>query len=605
MVPLSPDELMRAIVQPPARLGIGVEAALVSRLVAELANEPGALPLLQYTLGELFDKREQDNLTLASYEELDGIQGALSLRAEAVYESLSPEEQEAARALFSRLVTLGRGAEVTKRRALLEEMLSIDQSGARRVSQESMIKVIAAFGKARLLTFDHDPATRGSTVELAHEALLEAWPRLSFWLDLDRAIIRLERLLAQVTSDWRDSGEDERFLSREARLDQLAPLADSGLALTEDERRFLELSLAARDMRRAAEEARRNHELLVARSLAQVEADRAEEQALSASRLRTLAVGLTIALAVAGIAAVSAFFFARASERNAQVAATREVEALRSADLAATREVEAVGNARLATSREFSQAASALLQVDPELSLLLALAALDQAPTKQAEEALHQALQAARTVRAFPTNAEGHFGALLAVAPDGRRVATPGSEEVTIWDIDSGGVLQMLPLRAPTSEHYELHFNPRGDQLTLLSSSPSQTSVALQTWDLLSGETAAYVSLPLAVAETDHLTISPDGQMLATVSETGLAELWDVARSQPVVTLHDSGEALVDLAFTSDGEHLMVAGRSGLVEQWHVRLRCVWARPRWLGRIDASEGALLYGWVGSYRLARY
>ena len=82
--------------------------------------------------------------------------------------------------------------------------------------------VIDQYGRYRLLTFDHDPATRAPTVEVAHEALLREWPRLRSWLDESRDDVRMQRLLGAATQEWQDADRDPRLLLREARLDQFA-----------------------------------------------------------------------------------------------------------------------------------------------------------------------------------------------------------------------------------------------------------------------------------------------------------------------------------------------------------------------------------------------
>ena len=78
-------------------------------------------------------------------------------------------------------------------------------------------------------------------VEIAHEALLRAWPRLRAWLDDDRATLRLARQLTQATAEWQQAQRSEGFLLRGSRLDLLAPLAKAAIALTEEERQFLSL----------------------------------------------------------------------------------------------------------------------------------------------------------------------------------------------------------------------------------------------------------------------------------------------------------------------------------------------------------------------------
>jgi hypothetical protein len=125
-----------------------------------------------------------------------------------------------------------------------------------------MAEVLVAFDRSRLLSFDCDPATRGPTVEVAHEALLKEWPRLGNWLAGSRADVRLERLFATAAQEWETAGRDPSFLLQGARLAQFEGWAvGSGLALTAAEREFLAASLADRHRREAEEKARRHSPL--------------------------------------------------------------------------------------------------------------------------------------------------------------------------------------------------------------------------------------------------------------------------------------------------------------------------------------------------------
>jgi WD40 repeat protein/class 3 adenylate cyclase len=590
VVPLSTEELMSAINGPAALVGIIVEPELIAELISEVNRQPGALPLLQSTLDELFERRDGNRLTQAAYARIGGINAVLNSRAEDVYERLGNTEQQATRALFPRLVSLGLGHEVTKRRVLLAELIALDIrpngdlgpiGDAVEEQPAPVTSVLEAFGRARLLSFDRDRITRGTTVEIAHEALLGAWPRLSAWLEIDRATIRLGRLLTQAATEWLDAGQGDGFLLRGARLDQLAPQAHSGMALTENERLFLEKSLDAREARRAAEAAQRNKELEIARSMGLLEQRRADEQERAASRLRKLAIGLTAALALAGVAALLALNFARASQQNAEVAAQSEVRALT--------------NARLATSRELSQAASNLLTTDPELSMLLALQALENAETKDAQEALHQALQSSRIVSSFPTGATGHFGAIFATSPEGSQVATADGTGVIIWETLTGNIIRKLPLAEPLTDHYQLDYDDLGRRLALVSAGKSMDKLVLHTWDLGSGNALSGVTLPIEPQDSSDVALSPDWQRVAVSFEDGSVVLWDVESQQQyaVWDLHDA--AVIDVEFGESGQQLATASRDGMVQVWDVEALMTAATPEPVILIDGSSQAIASG----------
>ena len=149
--PLTPEELERAIVRPAEHAGLTVDRALVPQIAADVAEQPGALPLVQYALTELYDRRHDGRLTLEAYREIGGVGGALAASAEHLYATRQPAGRNAVRQLFLRLVTLGDGAADTRRRVSLSELSAIE------VDASAMESALDTYGRHRLLTFDRDP----------------------------------------------------------------------------------------------------------------------------------------------------------------------------------------------------------------------------------------------------------------------------------------------------------------------------------------------------------------------------------------------------------------------------------------------------------------
>ena len=250
-------------------------------MIADVAHQPGALPLLQYALTELFERRDEDRLTLTAYQELGGITGALSARAERIYEALDQRGRRATKQTFLRLVTLGEGRQDTRRRVARSELDALE------VEREAIDIVVDTFGRHRLLTFDREPSTREPTVEIAHEALLSAWGRLRTWIDDAREDLRQERGLARAAAEWRGSDGDTSFLMRGARLEQLETwAATTDLAIGRPERAYLKASVDQRDREREEEERRRERETQIERR--------------SARRLRGLVAVFAAAALIAG-----------------------------------------------------------------------------------------------------------------------------------------------------------------------------------------------------------------------------------------------------------------------------------------------------------------
>src|SRR5262249_23234135 len=129
VLPLLPDELRQAILSPAERVGLTLENGLVDAIVNDVGEQPGTLPLLQYALTELYERRHGSTLTLDAYRASGGVMGALARRAEDLYTGLDSIGREAARQLFLRLVTLGEGTEDTRRRVRRTELSALTEVG--------------------------------------------------------------------------------------------------------------------------------------------------------------------------------------------------------------------------------------------------------------------------------------------------------------------------------------------------------------------------------------------------------------------------------------------------------------------------------------------
>ncbi|MGI5505944.1 hypothetical protein [Lentzea sp. CA-135723] len=216
--PLTTEELRRAVVEPARHVGATVESALVTRLVADVAGQAAALPLVQHALVETWHRRRGMTLSLAGYEEAGGVEHAIARTAEAVYEELTEDQRHATRKTFLRLIALGDGTEDTKRRANRED-LDAD--------------VLERLATARLVTLTEQHA------ELTHEALIRSWPRLRDWIAEDRETLRVHHRLTEAARNW---DGDRDALYQGARLAQIAELSPQDL--TGDEREFLTASQA-------------------------------------------------------------------------------------------------------------------------------------------------------------------------------------------------------------------------------------------------------------------------------------------------------------------------------------------------------------------------
>jgi WD40 repeat protein/DNA-binding SARP family transcriptional activator len=477
--PPSAEELERAVAGPSEALAVVVEPAVVAQVLTDVNDQPGALPLLQYALTELFEQRADSTLTVDAYRRIGGVTGAIARRAEALFDAQGPDGKEAARQLFLRLITVGEeGTEDTRRRVLRTELTSLEVDAA------SIDSVIDAFGSRRLLSFDRDPVTRGPTVEVAHEALLREWTRLRGWIDGAREDVRMHRRLEPAAEEWTRAGEDPSFLLRGGRLAQFEAWAGTtDVALTGEERRYLDAATAQREVEASHERARQERERALERR--------------SLVRLRALIAILTVAALVA-----SGLSFVALRQRS-----------------------EAQRAARVATARELASDADANLEADPQRSVLLALQALaatkvDGTALPEAVESLHRALAVDREVLTLrdPSTANVDW------SPDGRLLVTGGTaggraeHDVVIWDARTGAKLHRL--EGHSADISFVAFSP--DSTRVVSAAEDGKAIV---WDTRSGERLHTFAYPPEVMV--GATFSPDGErlLIATLGRTRVVDV--------------------------------------------------------------------------------
>ena len=331
--PMTPDELGRAIASPARDLDVEVEEALVAELVAGVSARPGALPLLQFALTELFERRIADVMLLSTHHELGGLAGGLAATADRLVERVGPENEVEVRRIFGRLVALGRGKEDTRRRALRSEFGSSEQTA----------RLLDALVAARLLTTDRDPASREVTVEIAHEALLRDWPRLRRWIDEDRNDLALLHVVSASSAEWRRSDADVGELARGGRLESVAELATRHPDwLARGEREWIDASIVAAEANEAARSEARRRERRQNRHL----------------RLLLTAAGCLLVAAIV-VGAVSLVLRSRAIESERAASRARELAETERADASEARDVAESERSVAQAARDESDAARA------------------------------------------------------------------------------------------------------------------------------------------------------------------------------------------------------------------------------------------------------
>ncbi|MFF5516756.1 nSTAND1 domain-containing NTPase [Streptomyces coeruleorubidus] len=572
--PMSGDELREAVTGPATTAGLNVERVLTARIVEEVGDQPGALPMLSHALLETWRRRRGRTLTLAAYEEAGGVRGAIAATAEQVYGDLDEGQARTARRILLRLVAPGDRTADTRRPASRSELGTGE------------LDVLERLAAARLVTLD------GDTVELAHEALITGWPRLAGWIEESRDRLRAQRILGEAARAWEELDRDPGALFRGARLERAEELfgrqreKDDTDDLTRLERAFLTGSSAARDAERDA-------------------------GTRAARRTRALAVGLCVFLVLALTAGLVAWQRDRVGEEEAAKATARRLatvaESLRATD---PRTASLLGAAawRIAPLTESRSALlGALAQperdafTDPQTGQDVRRFLTDQGRTLlRAEGARVTAWNVAEHRRTAAYHLPGDAEA-TGVGPDGRSLVLTGADSDTLWNLPEGrSVADLgdaeLGATAPDGDAYliqpfdgpgqaQVRRTENGKVLFTTGVSRSITTAALgqggrvaalcpaegapQVWDTVRGGQlpGAWQKADKTVCGTGSgadggdrlLRLSADGGRLASVHGTA-ATVWDVGSGRVVADFASGGTtgfAQADLS--PDGEFLATA----------------------------------------------
>lgn len=531
--PMTDVELRQAIVEPAHRAGCSVEAGLVDVLLRDLGlagnrhgwRDTGALPLLSHALLATWEHGRRQTMSIADYEATGGIHGAVAKTAEAVFTSLTPEEQTAARQVFLRLTHIGENTPDTRRRVQLAELTGETGDEDPRVRE-----LLGRFVDNRLVT------ARADGVEISHEALLDSWPRLREWIDTDRSGLRLHRRLTDAARNWADSGRDPGSLYRGVRLDAAVDWVSRQNhrgELNQLEREFVDASTGA---------------------------DRAERlrERRGTRRLRWFAAALCLLLVLAGGTAVYSV-----QQRGA-----------------------AVHERNLAISRQVAGTANRLAESDPALAAQLAVAAYRIAPTVEATSSLLAA--ASRPAVTRMVRPGGALQAVVP-NPAGTLLAAAGADDhdtaVLLWDTHVPHRPALLPTRLTghTDAIYAVSF--RKDGKVLATGSADNT---IRLWDVRDPRQPRQLGEPITGPGDRVLSVefSPDGTLLAAGSGDTTVRLWDVRsaeRPTPLgVPLTGATGAVQSIAFTPAGDVMAVADAGRAVRLWHLGDL---DRPRALGSL--------------------
>ncbi|WP_329328022.1 hypothetical protein [Streptomyces luteogriseus] len=564
--PLTTTELREAVTGPAKAVGLELEPGLAELIVREVstdgprgAHDAGVLPLLSHALLATWQRRKAGRLTLAGYRAAGGIQGAVAATAERAWTGLDPAARTAARLLLLRLVRLGEDTQATRRRGTRRQLA--EESTDPGKTEESLEALV----RARLVTLDAE------TVEITHEALLHAWPRLREWIDEDRQGNLLRQRLEEDGRAWEESNRDTSLLYRGSRLEQAHGWARSAgdTFLTRSAVEFLAASVRLR--RRITWISRGAVATLVVLAILAV------GSAVVAWKQRDEAVFEQV-LAQAD----------RVQDTDPSLSAQLDLVAhgLRPDDKGANSRLISIVNAPLATPLTGHTGAVYLTTFSPN-GRILATASYD------------------RTVRLWdvadprrpkplgkPLTGHTSWVSSAVFSPDGRTLASASDDgTIRLWDVSDPQHPKSLgkPLTGHDGTIYLIAFSPDGR--TLASAGDDHT---VRLWNTADPRRPRALGEPLAghTAAVRSVAFGPGGRTLAAGGDDGTIRLWDVsdpARPEPAGKPLIGHTATVhSVAFSPDGRTLASGSADATVQLWNM------AGP---GR-PAAIGAPLTGHTG-------
>jgi WD40 repeat protein len=504
-------EIVRA---PAAAAGLVYESdtktgeRLDERLLAD-AERADLLPLLQFTLNQLFEARERRDhggqLTFAAYRALGGLEGAVEKEAEAAFARLGATEQARLPRLLRELVAPAGDATMTAARAAFD-IRPVPLADA--AYDEASARLVQALIDARILLSSGEGGQ--ATVRLAHARVLDSWQRASKIVADNADFYRIRAEVEEQRRRWDAAGRRRDLLIGRGR-----PLAEAESIV----RNFSgELPTATREfVRRSGRRARLMQTLTAAAAV--------------------------IFAAVAGVAVY---------EWRHTVSLQREAVEKRDQLL--------VSQSRFLVDRanQGNQAG------DAGTAMLLALQALPDTRSGVGRPMVHEAeaaLFAAYQDLKERIVLKGHDGVLWSarLAPDGKRIVTASEDKTArVWNAENGD--QLAILRGHTEGVRVASFSPDGRQV--ITGSTDKTA---RLWNAETGQQSAVLEHDGVVRSA---AFSSDGRRVVTASDDKTARIWDVQTGKQIAALTGHTARVRDAAFSPNGRYVLTSSDDKTARLW-------------------------------------
>ncbi len=535
---MNADELTAAMEKPAEKLGVNLQSGLTGRILQDLVNEPGNLPLLEFALTQLWEKQDFRILTHESYDEIGGVKQALAQHADAVFQGFNSEEQQMLRHIFIQLVRPGEGTQDTRQVAFRHQF------------SEEKWKFVKRLADERLVVTGRNEENGQESLEVVHEALIQNWKPLQEWMNQDRAFRVWQERLRTAIKQWNEKKQDEGALLRGAPLAEAEKnMKQYKENLSQAENIYIETSIALREKEKAEKER-----------------TRLEREKLRKRINWIFGISFVVALILSGEIALKYW----ESNRNLKQAQINEIKAL-------------------------TQSSHTLFLANDQLNGLVTGIKAGKL-SKQADISKNLRYNVINNLQKIVYNIreknrlEGQSGVIhsLDFSSDGKMIAS-GSEYNTIklWNVENGieikkfsgddstyikneNMKESIALPNNTMiEKYDRHAQPNliVDNLKFSPNSKMLASIntnndKITLWNVEDGK-------EIRILEIDNpysINFSPDGKLLASISRCSDIHLWNTENGEIKIfkyidkNIYDYSEIPDSIAFSPDGKVLASGG---------------------------------------------
>jgi hypothetical protein len=544
---LDAEDLREIIQEPAKRIGLSLEEGLTDIIISDVvasgqsdgsrSGRSTILPLLEFALTQLWERREHGILTHQAYNSIGKVTGSLTTWADQVCRSLEKDGLgQLTRRIFTDLVNLGDEAQRlpdSRRRRSLDDLCNQEEE------REPVHRIVQRLADARLVTTSTDK--NQVTVEIIHDSLIREWSRLRQWLKEDRSFLAWDRKIEREAKEWKEtspedaSNRDEGRLLRGLRLLEAESWCkDRLIDIGELEGEFISASLDLRDREKAEK----------------------EKEQLEKERTKWHIIQILVAFSLVSLI-LACFAWYQWDQAGKQKEETIARYLTLQSESAISNPSNFIDSAKYAIeSLKHSRTFEGDLALRRAIRLFPYQSALINNSSKEGIEIINP--DWGKTVRVLSTSSGKELISLkhnesvskIKFSPDGKSLATVAAWPdfaARVWDLSTGKKLMEFPNDGPVSY---IAFSPDG--LKLATTSLDDTT---RLWDIKSGnELIKFIeNVPANI-----LAFSPDGARLAIASEDYTLRVWD-ARSGKELNVFLLNDLATSIAFSPDGDRLATA----------------------------------------------